>query len=224
MLHQTFPPPHPGLNALPHSALPRSGRAMPWKRPLDVTLASLMLVALAPLFLTLWIAVRASSPGPAFFVQARIGKDGRVFRMLKFRSMYLDAEQRLATIRAQSDRDGLCFKSRRDPRVTPLGRLLRRSSLDELPQLLNVLMGDMSLVGPRPALPQEVRLYPARALERLSCLPGITGVWQVSGRADIAFDAMIDMDIAYARQATLLTDLRLLWQTLGAVVSGRGAY
>ncbi|MEY4695684.1 MAG: hypothetical protein RIT14_112 [Pseudomonadota bacterium] len=220
MFHQPIPRLHP---ARPLS-LPRPGRTMPWKRPLDITLACLLLLLLWPLFALLWLAVRLGSPGPAFFVQTRIGKDGRAFRMWKFRSMFIDAEARLSAIRPQSDRAGLCFKARRDPRITPLGRLLRRSSLDELPQIFNVLRGDMSLVGPRPALPHEVALYPPRAMERLSCLPGITGLWQVSGRADIAFDTMVEMDIAYARQATLGTDLRLIWQTLGAVLSGRGAY
>ena len=138
--------------------------------------------------------------------------------------MHIDAEDRLAAIRAQSDRDGICFKSRHDPRITRVGRILRRTSIDELPQILNVFLGHMSVVGPRPALPPEVAAYPAAALERLSVRPGITGLWQVSGRADIGFDKMIDMDVAYVRSKNTLLDLMLLLLTVRAVVSGRGAY
>jgi lipopolysaccharide/colanic/teichoic acid biosynthesis glycosyltransferase len=138
--------------------------------------------------------------------------------------MYIDAEARRAALLEQSDRAGICFKSRNDPRVTPVGRFLRRLSLDELPQIFNVLKGDMSLVGPRPALPEEVGEYPARAMGRLATLPGITGLWQVSGRADIGFDDMIEMDLGYVRKASLSTDLAILMRTFGAVVSGKGAY
>jgi lipopolysaccharide/colanic/teichoic acid biosynthesis glycosyltransferase len=195
-----------------------------WKRLLDLTLTLPGLLALAPLFLAIALAVRLSSPGPVFFVQTRIGHGGQPFGMVKFRSMYRDAEARRAALLAQSDRQGLCFKARNDPRVTPVGRILRRLSLDELPQLFNVLAGQMSLVGPRPALPEEVAAYPARALGRLAVLPGITGPWQVSGRAEIGFDAMVEMDLAYARRPSLRADLTFLARTLSAVVSGRGAY
>jgi lipopolysaccharide/colanic/teichoic acid biosynthesis glycosyltransferase len=144
--------------------------------------------------------------------------------MIKFRSMHTDAEERRATLLAQSDRDGVCFKSRHDPRVTRVGRLLRRASLDELPQLFNVLRGDMAMVGPRPGLPEEVAAYPARAMARLAVKPGITGIWQVSGRADVGFEQMIDMDLAYVRSRSLLLDLMLMALTVRAVVGGRGAY
>ena len=138
--------------------------------------------------------------------------------------MYTDAEQRRVEVLDSSDRAGICFKSKDDPRITAFGKLLRRSSLDELPQLINVLMGQMSLVGPRPALPQEVAEYPVAAMERLRVLPGITGAWQVAGRADLGFDEMVTLDVCYVRNATFLVDLRILAQTFGAVVSGRGAY
>lgn len=203
----------------------RSGRAVPgWKRPLDVTLSLAALVALAPLFALLALAVRLSSPGPVFFVQERVGLHGRRFGMVKFRSMVVGAHAARAALAAVSDRAGVCFKLRDDPRVTRVGRVLRRTSLDELPQLWNVLRGEMSLVGPRPALPEEVAAYPAPALERLAALPGITGPWQVSGRADVSFDDMVRLDVGYARGATLGGDIAILLRTVGVVLSGRGAY
>ncbi|SEO08126.1 Sugar transferase involved in LPS biosynthesis (colanic, teichoic acid) [Pseudorhodobacter antarcticus] len=205
-----------------HSVPPRP--VPQWKRPLDVALVTLGLPAILPLLLLIALAVRLSGPGPVFFVQTRIGRGGRPFGMIKFRSMHPDAEARRAALIAQSDRAGICFKSRNDPRITPVGRVLRRLSLDELPQIFNVLLGDMSLVGPRPALPEEVRAYPAAALERLTVLPGITGLWQVSGRAEIGFDDMIQMDLSYARNTRLTADLAILAQTFRAVASGRGAY
>lgn len=199
-------------------------RAPVWKRLLDVTLTCAMLVALWPLLLLIAAAVRLSSPGPVFFVQTRIGLRGEPFRMVKFRSMYADAEDRRAEVAVLSDRDGICLKVRKDPRITPVGGLLRRTSLDELPQLFNVLAGDMSLVGPRPALPEEVALYPAEAHRRHAVLPGITGLWQVSGRADIGFSEMIALDLDYARRASLILDLIILLRTFRAVAGGKGAY
>jgi lipopolysaccharide/colanic/teichoic acid biosynthesis glycosyltransferase len=203
----------------------RPRRGLPaFKRPLDIVLAVLALTALWPLFVILSAIVRLTSPGPAFFVQERVGLNGQRFGMIKFRSMYRDAEARRAALLATSDRDGVCFKMKDDPRVTPFGRFLRRSSLDELPQLINVLRGEMSLVGPRPALPAEVAAYPDVALERLNGLPGITGVWQVSGRADVGFDDMVQMDLGYLREASLRGDLAILWRTVAVVVAARGAY
>jgi lipopolysaccharide/colanic/teichoic acid biosynthesis glycosyltransferase len=200
------------------------GPRMAWKRPLDIALVLIGLPAFLPFFFVIALLIKLTSPGPVFFVQTRIGRHGERFGMIKFRSMYRDAEARRAALLADSDRAGLCFKSRNDPRITPVGRILRRLSLDELPQLVNVLKGDMSLVGPRPALPEEVAEYPARAMGRLATLPGITGLWQVSGRADIGFDDMVELDLAYVRDASLATDLAILRRTVGAVVSGRGAY
>jgi exopolysaccharide biosynthesis WecB/TagA/CpsF family protein len=194
------------------------------KRALDLGLTPLGLIPLLPCFALIALAIKLDSRGPVFFSQERVGKDGRPFRMLKFRSMVQDAGARRAALLASSDRSGICFKSRHDPRVTRVGRLLRRTSVDELPQVLNVLMGQMSLVGPRPALPEETRAYPAHARERLSVKPGLTGLWQVSGRADIGFEKMVDMDIAYARSRSVLLDLVLIALTFRAVISGRGAY
>ena len=207
-------------------ALPlRSARRAPlWKRLFDITLTCTMLGAFWPLMLLIAVAVRLSSPGPVFFVQTRIGLGGEPFPMIKFRSMYADAERRRAEIAALSDREGICVKVRKDPRITPVGRLLRRSSLDELPQLFNVLAGDMSLVGPRPALPEEVALYPPEAHRRHTVLPGITGLWQVSGRAEIGFSDMIDLDLDYAQRASVLLDLVILLRTVRAVMDGKGAY
>lgn len=194
------------------------------KRALDILLIVAALPVLVLVFATIALAVRATSAGPAFFIQKRIGRNGVPFGMIKFRSMFADAEARRDEVLGNSDRDGLCFKSKDDPRITPFGKILRRSSLDELPQLINVLMGQMSLVGPRPALPQEVAVYPTAAMERLKVLPGITGAWQVAGRADLGFDEMVSLDVNYVRSANLSMDLRILAQTFGAVASGRGAY
>ncbi len=195
------------------------------KRVLDLTLILLALPVLLPVFALLALLVRVTSRGPVFFVQTRIGRGGVPFGMVKFRSMVPEAEALRAGLLAQSDREGLCFKSRGDPRVTGFGRFLRRSSLDELPQLINVWKGEMSLVGPRPALPEEVAAYPARACRRLEAVPGITGPWQVAGRAELGFDEMVTLDLAYIDGARgLRGDLALLAQTLRAVISGRGAY
>ena len=193
-------------------------------RLMDVSISALALVALAPLFAATALAVKAETKGPALFRQTRIGKNGERFSMLKFRSMHHDAEARQAEILKQSDREGVCFKSQKDPRITRVGRFIRRASIDELPQLINVLRGDMSVVGPRPALPCEVAQYPTRAFGRLAVKPGITGIWQVSGRADIGFDKMVEMDLAYVSSRTMLLDFILILMTFRAVVSGRGAY
>lgn len=194
------------------------------RRAIDVALSGGALLVLSPLILLLVAAIRLDSRGPVLFRQVRVGRDGRRFTMYKFRSMHVDAEARRAALLAGSDRQGVCFKSRNDPRVTRVGRILRRFSIDEAPQILNVLRGEMSIVGPRPALPEEVAAYPARALGRLSVKPGLTGLWQVSGRAEIGFDKMIDMDLAYARSRSLLLDLILIATTFRAVIGGRGAY
>lgn len=206
------------------SALAGIDRRSVLQRGLDLAVAGGTLLALSPLLAVVALAVRADSAGPVFFRQTRIGKDGTPFTMFKFRSMAQDAEASRAAIEAMSDREGICFKARQDPRVTRVGRLLRRWSIDELPQLINVLRGEMSVVGPRPALPKEVAAYPARALGRLAVKPGLTGIWQVSGRAEIGFDQMIDMDLAYIRSRSMGLNLMLLALTARAVVSGRGAY
>ncbi|MDO9637725.1 MAG: sugar transferase [Pseudotabrizicola sp.] len=194
------------------------------KRVLDIGLIVLALPVLLPVLVILILAVRLSSSGPVLFFQTRVGRDGKRFRLVKFRSMYADAETRRAALLDQSDRSGVCFKHKADPRITPVGRFLRRSSLDELPQLWNVLKGEMSLVGPRPALPEEVAVYTPDAMLRLAGLPGLTGLWQVSGRADIGFDEMVAMDVAYLQTASLRGDLALIARTFGAVALARGAY
>jgi lipopolysaccharide/colanic/teichoic acid biosynthesis glycosyltransferase len=194
------------------------------KRAMDTLLVILGLLAIWPLLVVVAIAIKLDSRGPVFFVQSRVGEDGRLFGMVKFRSMVANAEALRAAVATQSDRDGICFKAKDDPRITRMGRILRRTSLDELPQLFNVLIGQMSLVGPRPALPMEVAAYPAHAMERLNVLPGITGLWQVSGRADLSFDDMVALDVDYVRNHGLRRDISILWRTIGVVASGRGAY
>jgi exopolysaccharide biosynthesis polyprenyl glycosylphosphotransferase len=215
---------HTMQHAFPQFHAPAWRSNQPWKRPFDLALGLVILAMLAPVFLIIAALVKFTSAGPVMFVQKRVGKNGAPFAIYKFRSMYMDAEARRAELLATSDREGICFKSKNDPRITPVGRWLRRLSLDELPQIFNVLKGDMSLVGPRPALPSEVAAYPARAMQRLSVLPGITGLWQVSGRAEIGFDEMVELDIHYARTGSLWADLVILMRTFEAVFSGRGAY
>ncbi len=194
------------------------------KRFFDIFVALAILAVSWPLFLAVALAVKVTSPGPVFFVQRRVGRSGRRFAMIKFRSMYLDAERRRSEVVAQSDRSGICIKLKRDPRITPVGRILRRWSLDELPQVFNVLTGDMSIVGPRPALVEEVAAYPAHAHRRHDVAPGITGLWQVSGRADIGFEEMIELDLEYVRQSSLHFDALILFRTVGVVLTGKGAY
>ncbi len=211
------------VNALRHHAPERT--AMPLsKRILDLLVASASLIALSPVFVATAVAVKTTSPGPIFYRQTRIGFNGRPFRMIKFRSMHVDAEARRSALLQRSEREGVCFKMKDDPRLTPIGSFIRRYSIDELPQFWNVIRGDMSIVGPRPALPEEVAAYPTGALRRLKGVPGITGVWQVSGRAEIAFDRMVAMDVAYLRSRSVLLDLLLITLTARAVLVGRGAY
>lgn len=193
-------------------------------RAMDITIAGAALIALSPVLLATAVAIKLDSRGPVLFQQTRVGKDGQTFSMLKFRSMHADSEARLSAVLGNSDREGVCFKARNDPRVTRVGRFIRRASIDELPQIINVLRGEMSIVGPRPALPREVALYPARARGRLAVKPGITGIWQVAGRADVSFDKMVEMDLIYARSRTVMLDLILILLTFRAVISGRGAY
>ena len=202
--------------------LERSRRVL--KRTLDLTTASALLVLTAPLWLAAAVLVRTSSPGPIIFRQQRIGRDGEPFQMLKFRTMVADAEDRLAEVAHLNESDGALFKIADDPRVTEIGRVLRKWSIDELPQLVNVLRGDMSMVGPRPPLPAEVAQYDAWQLRRLRIRPGITGVWQVSGRSDVPFDEAVRLDLFYIENWSLGTDLWLLARTIPAVLRRDGAY
>lgn len=194
------------------------------KRAIDLGLGAMALFALLPIMALIGLLVRAEDGGPAFFTQNRIGKDGKPFKMLKFRSMSIDAEARRASLLDQSERDSVCFKMRGDPRITRIGKWLRRFSLDELPQIFNVLKGDMSLVGPRPALPAEVQTYRSQSWHRLKGKPGITCTWQVSGRANIPFERQVELDVEYLRSRSLMRDIWLLTKTIPAVISGRGAY
>jgi exopolysaccharide biosynthesis polyprenyl glycosylphosphotransferase len=194
------------------------------KRLTDLTLTTAGLLAIWPLLLVIAIAIKLDSPGPVLYRQQRVGKDGRLFSMLKFRSMFRDADRRRDALIAANEATGPLFKIRNDPRVTRVGRVLRRSSLDELPQLLNVIRGEMSLVGPRPPLPSEVEEYEAWQLGRLRAVPGMTGLWQVSGRSDVSFHDMVRLDLHYIRNWSLSLDLEILWQTLPAVLGNRGAY
>ena len=192
----------------------------------DRVAAALLLVIAGPVLLAAAAAVRLDSPGPAFYTQVRVGERGRHFTMFKLRSMYIDADARRAAVVAAGGDAGnkVLFKDRQDPRITRVGRILRRTSLDELPQLLNVLRGDMSLVGPRPALPQEVAEYDAEARRRLLVKPGLTGLWQVSGRSDLSWDSTVALDRHYVENRGGQLDVEILASTLKAVVGGRGAY
>ncbi len=182
-----------------------------------------LLALFVPLLVGLAVSIRRDSPGPAFFRQQRVGRDGRLFTMIKFRTMTdgRPANDELADV---NEADGVLFKVRQDPRVTVLGRVLRRYSLDELPQLINVVRGEMSLVGPRPALPEEVAQYDVDAQRRLHVKPGLTGLWQVSGRSDLSWEDSVRLDVHYVDNWSPQLDARILWRTVGAVVGHRGAY
>lgn len=197
------------------------------KRTFDLTSTALALIVLSPLFIVIGLMVRLTDGGPALFRQRRVGLDGSEFTMLKFRSMYVDADERVAQLKAAGSADAgneVLFKMRDDPRVTRVGRWLRRYSLDELPQLFNVLRGDMSLVGPRPPLRREVEQYEDLLHRKFFVKPGITGLWQVSGRSDLSWTESIRLDLYYVENWSLLLDLSIVLRTVKAVVTGRGAY
>ena len=190
----------------------------------DRCAAGFALLLFAPLMLFIALAIRTSDGGPALFAQTRVGKDGRNFTMYKFRTMVVDAEQRMAGLRAQNDLDGVLFKMRQDPRITRVGARLRKWSLDELPQLFNVLMGEMSLVGPRPPLPAETARYADHVRRRLVVRPGLTGLWQVSGRSDLSWDESVRLDLRYVENWSFALDLLILWKTVSVIFRGPGAY
>jgi lipopolysaccharide/colanic/teichoic acid biosynthesis glycosyltransferase len=194
------------------------------KRIFDIVGATITLVLASPIMVAAAIAVRLSSPGPILFVQRRSGHGGRAFAMYKFRTMHVDAEAMKASLRHLSEQDGPAFKMRNDPRVSRLGRLLRQSSIDELPQLFNVLKGDMSLVGPRPPTLDEVQKYRHWYLRRLDVTPGITCIWQVSGRAQVTFESWMRMDIRYIQGYSVWQDVALLTATVPAILFRRGAH
>ena len=190
----------------------------------DRCAAALALLLLLPLFAVLVVLVRAEDGGPALFRQTRVGRDGAEFTVYKFRTMVIDAEALKMVLRSRNEHDGVLFKMRRDPRVTPVGAWLRRYSLDELPQLVNVLRGEMSLVGPRPPLPEEVARYGHDVRRRLVVKPGLTGLWQVSGRSDLSWEESVRLDLRYVENWSLTLDIQILWKTWSAVIRGAGAY
>lgn len=191
---------------------------------MDRAMGAFLLVVAAPVILVAAAAVKLTSRGPAFYSQTRVGLDGTTFTMRKLRSMYVDADQRRGELAEDSDGNGMLFKMRRDPRVTPVGRFLRRYSIDELPQLLNVVLGDMSLVGPRPPLGEEVAQYSDPVHRRLRVRPGLTGLWQVSGRSDLSWEESVRLDLRYVDNWSVAMDLLILWKTWRAVMAGVGAY
>ena len=194
------------------------------KRVLDVTLSLVALCLLGPLLLLIAAVIKWEDGGPVLFSQLRAGFEGRKFRFYKFRSMCVDAERQRGALSAVQERDSPRFKMESDPRVTRTGRWLRRCSLDEIPQLWNVVLGDLSLVGPRPALPEEVAEYEPHHRRRLEVAPGVTCIWQVSGRSRLSFEQQVELDLIYIRTRSLLLDVKILVRTVPAVLSGRGAY
>ncbi|HEX6872222.1 MAG TPA: sugar transferase [Micromonosporaceae bacterium] len=200
-----------------------SGLAWLFKNLMDRVVAALLLLLLTPLFLVISLLIWLADRGPAFFSQARIGREGTKFNVWKFRTMYTDAEERLAQLVDQNESDGLLFKIKNDPRITPVGRFLRKTSLDELPQLFNVLKGEMSLVGPRP-LPADDGDFLGDVRRRLLVRPGMTGLWQVSGRSELSWDDAVRLDLYYVDNWSLAFDLLILWRTVGVVFGRKGAY
>ncbi|MEJ2710836.1 MAG: sugar transferase [Anaerolineales bacterium] len=194
------------------------------KRVFDLLVVLLLLPVALPFMILTAIAIKLDSPGPILFRQERVGKWGQIFNCLKFRSMYVDAEARKQELMHLNEADGVVFKIKQDPRVTRVGRLIRKLSVDELPQLFNVLQGNMSLVGPRPPVPIEVVQYEFDHFRRLDAIPGITGLQQVKGRSDISFERWVALDVQYIEEQSLRKDLWILLMTIPAVISGRGAY
>jgi exopolysaccharide biosynthesis polyprenyl glycosylphosphotransferase len=212
-----------GVPLVTFTSTPTSALALAWKRGLDLVLAALLLLLALPVVLTVAIAIKATSTGAVLFRQTRCGLNGRLFTLYKFRTMIPDAEERRAEVAHLNELDGPVFKAKDDPRVTRFGRLLRKFSLDELPQLWNVLKGDMSLVGPRPPIPEEVAQYERWQRRRLAMKPGLTGLWQVSGRNQVDFEQWMRLDLAYIDNWSPWLDLKILARTVPVVLSGRGA-
>jgi lipopolysaccharide/colanic/teichoic acid biosynthesis glycosyltransferase len=194
------------------------------KRLIDVVLATLVLIASLPIWIAIAIAIKLDSPGPVFFIQERVGENGRRFRCLKFRSMRVNAEAELEEMRRRGEVNGMSFKIPNDPRVTRIGRLLRRTSLDEFPQFINVLKGEMSLVGPRPLIPSQIEQFRSEDLIRLRARPGLTCLWVVDGRSDCSFAEWMEYDREYVRRRSLRLDAWIIARTVVVVFSGRGAY
>ena len=196
-----------------------------FKRVMDIILSVIAVILGSPVFLLTALIVKVTSPGPIIFSQVRVGKYGRHFKFYKFRSMYIDAEARKAELLAHNESgDGVIFKMKHDPRITPFGRFIRKFSIDELPQLFNVIFGDMSLVGPRPPLPSEVRTYTLEERKRLNITPGITCLWQVSGRSELPFSKQIALDKEYIASRSAWKDFLILLKTVPAILTGKGAW
>jgi exopolysaccharide biosynthesis polyprenyl glycosylphosphotransferase len=213
-----------GIPLLTFTNTPLAPFAMFVKRLVDIVVAAFGLLVFAVPLLVIAVAIKLSSRGPVFFKQVRCGLNGRRFTLFKFRTMYEGSDERLEEVAHLNEVDGPAFKARRDPRVTPVGRVLRRLSVDELPQLVNVLKGNMSLVGPRPPIPEEVARYERWQRRRLSMKPGMTGLWQVSGRAGLDdFNRWITLDLAYIDQWSLWLDVKIMLKTIPAVLSTQGA-
>lgn len=191
---------------------------------MDVVCSAAALAVLSPIFLAVAVAIKLEDKGPVIFTQNRTGKDGKVFRMYKFRSMYVDAEKRRSELLARNEADGPLFKIADDPRVTKVGRFIRRTSIDELPQLVNILKGEMSIVGPRPLVTYEQNQCTEYQAQRLLVKPGLTCIWQVSGRSDTSFDELIEMDLEYIRNQSLWLDIKLILKTVVVVFTHKGAY
>lgn len=195
-----------------------------WKRGFDLGVSLLLLAIFLPLFVVLALLVKLTSRGSVFYASTRIGRCGKPFKFLKFRTMYQDADKRLADLMEQNEKDGPIFKMKDDPRITPVGRFLRKYSLDELPQLLHVVRGEMSMVGPRPPVPREVEQYDEVARERLTIKPGLTCYWQIQGRSNLSFEEWMALDHKYMQEMSFWTDVKILIQTPKAVLKGEGAY
>jgi lipopolysaccharide/colanic/teichoic acid biosynthesis glycosyltransferase len=208
-----------GLGQIPTAHVPYAAA----KRAADVSVSLLALALGFPLFLGVALLVKATSRGPVLFKQTRVGVGGRLFTCYKYRSMYLDAEARLEEVRHLNELSGPVFKIKDDPRITPVGRFIRKASLDELPQFFNVLCGEMSLVGPRPPIPEEVRKYGARERGRLAVRPGLTCLWQIGGRSSVDFERWVELDLDYIRTMSFWGDLLILLKTIPAVLTARGA-
>jgi exopolysaccharide biosynthesis polyprenyl glycosylphosphotransferase len=194
------------------------------KRCCDILLSLLLLVLTAPIMLVIAWLVWLTSKGPVFYVSNRVGLGGKIFKFIKFRTMVVDADRLIFALKSQNEKDGPIFKMKDDPRITPVGRFLRKSSLDELPQLWSVLIGDMSMVGPRPPLSREVACYDARAMRRLTVPPGITCYWQIMGRSNLSFEEWLALDLKYIDEMSFWTDMKILLRTPWAVFGGKGAY
>jgi exopolysaccharide biosynthesis polyprenyl glycosylphosphotransferase len=195
-----------------------------FKRSLDIIVSAVMLIALSPLFLVTALAIRLDNAGPVFYAQTRVGNWGNLFKIYKFRSMIVNADKIKSNLLSQNESGGVNFKMKHDPRITRVGRIIRKVSIDELPQLWNVLKGDMSLVGPRPPLPNEVEQYEYADRRRLEVTPGITCIWQVSGRSELDFKQQVSLDVEYIESQSFWQDIKILFKTIPAVLLGKGAY